>query len=84
MKRSSPVEGFHERKWQVINEWIAKGRSIHEITDYMGMRRQYIYRDVNWSLGRLARFCAITGESADWMLGLTRERRRRWINTLPS
>lgn len=75
MKKHYLIEGFHERKDQVLYEWVESGRKIKEIADAMGIARNHVYDRVNWSSGKLAKFCAVTGESADWLLGLKKERR---------
>ena len=75
MKRAFPIEGFTERVRLVLAEWEISGKKVSNITDYMGIRRNHIYDTHTWGSGKLARFCAVTGESADWILGLRRDRK---------
>lgn len=70
MKKRGYVEGF----WDRINVAVRQsGLSKREITDRMGVERKLLYGTdrANISALNLAKFCAITGTDANWMLGLT-------------
>lgn len=71
MKKKGYVEGF----WDRVNVVCARsGMSKQEITRRMGVDRKLLYGTdrANISALNLAKFCAITGTDANWMLGLTR------------
>lgn len=73
MNRRIVIEGFNERLELAIAE---SGMNRSEIARMMGMNRKVLIPSTTgcqMSLGPLAKFCAITGVSADWMLGLRRE-----------
>lgn len=70
MKKREYVEGF----WDRINVAVRQsGLSKIEITDRMGVNRKLLYGTdcENISSLNLARFCAVTGTDANWLLGLT-------------
>ena len=69
MKKRGYVEGF----WDRVNVVCARsGMSKQEITMRMGVNRKLLYGSdrANISSLYLARFCAVTGADANWMLGL--------------
>lgn len=74
MNRSIKIAGFAERKKLVLDEWRASGKSIQSLANKMGAPRTHMYDDYMWGSGKVARFCAVTGESADWLLGLRSNR----------
>lgn len=66
------IEGYHERVREAIKE---SGMSAAEVARKAGIRRQTFYNTTMMHSGNLARFCAVTGVSADWILGLKGEMR---------
>ena len=69
MKKRGYVEGF----WDRVDVVCARsGMSKQEITMRMGVNRKLLYGSdrANISSLYLARFCAVTGADANWMLGL--------------
>lgn len=71
MKTTVKIEGFAERLDQAIE---ASGLSKKEIARRMKMDYK-VLMPYGWQMGSgaLARFCSVTGVSADWMLGLRKE-----------
>lgn len=69
------IQGF----WDRVDEVCAEdGRQKHEIVKAMGgANRKILYegeqRNHMLSAFHLARFCAVTGASADYLLGLKRK-----------
>lgn len=62
MKTTKKIEGFNDRAMIVLNKTIArKGLTPKEIAHAMG---------IHWGGYKIAKFCAVTGCSADWLLGL--------------
>ena len=74
MNRRFKIEGYEDRLKLAIT---ASGMTKYEIAKRMGVDRKVFChsRDAQMNSGTLARFCAVTGESADWLLGLKKERR---------
>lgn len=75
MKTTVKIEGFAERLDQAIE---ASGMSRNQIASLMGMERKVLLpltTGCQMGSGALAKFCAITGVSADWLLGLKKEMR---------
>lgn len=75
MKKKLKIEGFAERLDQAIE---ASGMSRNQIASLMGMERKVLLpltTGCQMGSGALAKFCAITGVSADWLLGLKKEMR---------
>lgn len=71
MKTTKKIEGFHKRVMIVLNKTIErKGMTPKEIAHAMGIKRSHLYVDNQWGSFKVARFCAVTGCSADWLLGL--------------
>lgn len=75
MNRSVMIYGFEERVREVCNEWQASGRRMEDLADLMGIGRSHLYTSGHmWQGYKIAKFCAVTGVSADWLLGLKEER----------
>lgn len=75
MKTKMKIEGYAERLDQAIE---ASGMSRNQIARLMGMERKVLLpltTGCQMGSGALAKFCAITGVSADWLLGLKKEMR---------
>lgn len=75
MQTKMKIEGFPERLDQAIE---ASGMSRNQIANLMGMDRkvlQPLTTGCQMGSGALAKFCGITGVSADWLLGLKKEMR---------
>lgn len=73
MQKKLKIEGFPERLEQAIE---ASGMSRNQIASLMGMERKVLLPSstgCQMGSGALAKFCAITGVSSDWMLGLRKE-----------
>ena len=71
MKRKGHIEGF----WDRINiAVIRSGMSKRQITDRMNVNRKLLYGTDRENISSLyvAKFCAVTGTDANWLLGLTR------------
>lgn len=68
--------------WGRVEEAIAdSGMTKSEIAKKMGVERKALYASNSpsgisrsWHSGRLATFCKVTGVSADWLLGLSRNK----------
>ena len=76
MNKSVLVEGFWDRLDQAC---LKDGRTKTQIANACNFDRKVLYRSaalhkVMMSSGYLARFCTETNTSADWLLGLRRER----------
>lgn len=68
MKRATMIYGFWERIEQVI---AADGRTKEQLAELMGCERKVLYnRGGAMHATYIARFCAVTGASADYLLGL--------------
>jgi len=69
------IEGFYER----LNEACRRyGKTKVEIAKECGFDRKNLsapYNNRMLSSGNLARFCALTGTDANWLLGVTNARR---------
>jgi len=70
--------GFWDRVEEAIQD---SGMSKAQIAKKMGVERKALYASKSgnndnrsWHSGRLATFCKITGVSADWLLGLSRQK----------
>lgn len=74
MNRHQQVEGLWERVEQVCFE---TGMTKREICKRMGFDRKALYDSSGFSTLKLARFCAVTGADANWLLGVTRERNEK-------
>lgn len=69
MKKRGCVEGF----WDRINVAVGQsGMSKREITDKMCVDRKLLYGTDRENISSLyvAKFCAVTGTDANWLLGL--------------
>ena len=73
MNRSIKIQGYEDRVRKVIYD---SGMSIKEVSRQMDCDSKMFYNGHQMNLGNLAKFCAITGCSADYILGLRREVRR--------
>lgn len=73
MNRHQQVEGLWERVEQACFETELTKR---EICKRMGFDRKSLYDSSGFSVLKLARFCAVTGTDANWLLGLSRERKK--------
>ena len=73
MQRRIVIEGYKERLEEAVYQ---SGMTKKEIARLMGMDRKVLQpenRYCQMGAGALMKFCAITGVSADWMLGLRKE-----------
>lgn len=64
------IEGFAERVDEACHR---TGRSKREIAEQCGFDRKVLCKPYHNSMmhsGYLARFCAVTGTDANWLLGL--------------
>ena len=69
MKQRTLIEGF----WQRMNTVMAD-KNKSELAKRIGCDRKTLYgKDGTLSPVYLARFCAITGTDANWLLGITGE-----------
>ena len=69
MKKRTMIEGF----WQRMNA-VMEGKNKNELAKRIGCDRKTLYgNDGTLSPVYLARFCAITGTDANWLLGITTE-----------
>lgn len=69
MKQRTRIEGF----WQRMNAVMA-GKNKNELARRIGCNRKTLYgNDGTLSPVYLARFCAITGTDANWLLGIRGE-----------
>ena len=73
MNRSARVEGLQERVDQVCFE---SGLTKPQLCKQMGFDRKSLYDSSGFSVLKLARFCAVTGADANWLLGLSGERKK--------
>lgn len=73
MNRHQQVEGLWERVEQVCFE---TGMTKPQLCKQMGFDRKSLYDSSGFSVLKLARFCAVTGTDANWLLGLSRERKK--------
>lgn len=70
------IEGFEERVLQVVYE---SDLTQIELARRMGYSRQSLYPSSfvsGWGAMKVARFCAVTCTDANWLLGLSRERKK--------
>lgn len=74
MNRHQQVEGLWERVDQVCFE---TGMTKPQLCKRMGFDRKALYDSSGFSTLKLARFCAVTGADANWLLGVTRERNEK-------
>lgn len=65
------IEGYHDRLQEACDD---SGLSKTEIARRCGMHRHAFYCDGMMNGYTLAKFCAVTKVSADWLLGLRREK----------
>ena len=73
MQRKIVIEGYKERLEEAVYQ---SGMTKTEIARLMGMDRKVLLPETHYcqmGAGALMKFCAITGVSADWMLGLRKE-----------
>ena len=71
MKTTKKIYGFHDRVQLAINLAIAKkGLTTSIIANEMGINKNHLYSDNQWGSYKVMKFCAVTGVSADWLLGL--------------
>ena len=69
MKKRTMIEGF----WQRMNT-VMEGKNKKELARQIGCNRKTLYgNDGTLSPVYLARFCAITGTDANWLLGIRTE-----------
>ena len=62
------IRGFWDRMDEAV---IRSGMTKKEITARMGVHRHFLNSDSRGiNSGYLAKFCGVTGTSADWLLGL--------------
>ena len=74
MNKPFRIEGYDQRLSQAIEE---SGLSALEIAKRMGVSRKTVQpgtRACGMHSSNLARFCSVTGVSADWLLGLRRDK----------
>ncbi len=74
MSEHIKIYGFWDRVDLVVSEC---GMSKSELMRRAGVSRGLLYDRVGdrmFSMGTLAKFCAATNTSADWLLGLSKER----------
>lgn len=68
-RKSNYIRGFHERMEEAC---FNSGLSKLEITRRMGYERKALYESGGgWGVLKLARFCAVTGADANYLLGIT-------------
>lgn len=68
-RRSNNIRGFYERMEEAC---FNSGLSKLEITRRMGYDRKSLYESSGgWGVLKLARFCAVTGADANYLLGIT-------------
>ena len=75
MKRYPLIDGFWERFEEAC---MRSGMSKDEIARKMGCGRNTLIATSGHCgihITYLAKFCALTGTSADWLLGLSKERK---------
>ena len=77
--RTFENDGFWDRIEEAVKD---SGMSKAQIAEKMGVERKALYASKSakgdtrsWHSGRLASFCKITGVSADWLLGLSTQKR---------
>lgn len=75
-RKSIVVEGFRDRLYEAIED---TGLSKTAMAEKCGFSRKIFYD--GWesfrsqlNSGYLMKFCSITGVSADWLLGLSKEK----------
>lgn len=74
MNKTIRIYGYEDRIREAI---FQSGMNITEVSRQMGIKRQNFYYGHQMNIGNLAKFCAITGVSADYILGLSREVKRK-------
>ncbi len=77
MKQKCYIEGFYERIEEAIYE---AGLTKASVADQIGCNRKSLYTPYEnrmLSSGYLAKLCSITNVSADWLLGLSKIKRRK-------
>lgn len=75
MKQRTRIEGF----WQRMNAVMAD-KNKNELARRIGCNRKTLYgNDGTLSPVYLARFCAITGTDANWLLGIRKDKPVGWI-----
>lgn len=74
MNKAVKIQGYEDRVREAVE---LSGLTFSEIALRMDRRRQLFYTGTQMNLGNLAKFCAITGVSADYILGLSREVKRK-------
>lgn len=70
MKKSIYIEGYYDRLDEACRR---SGMTKNEIALRCCFSRKVLYPGRMMNSGYLARFCAVTDTSADWLLGLRRE-----------
>ena len=69
MARSNVIYGFFERVNEICFE---SGMTKEEIAQKMGFSKKSLYQSSGgWGVLKLARFCAVTGADANYILGIT-------------
>jgi len=63
------IRGFWDRMDEAV---IRSGMTKTEIAKRMGVHRHFLHSEHSKGVnsGYLAKFCGVTGASADWLLGL--------------
>lgn len=75
MNKSKYIEGFYERLEEACSQY---GETKVEIARRCGFDRKILMgvcRNRMMNSGNLARFCALTGTDANWLLGVTNARK---------
>lgn len=70
MKKTIYIEGYYDRLDEACRR---SGMTKNEIALRCCFSRKVLYPGRMMNSGYLARFCAVTDTSADWLLGLRRE-----------
>ena len=75
-------DGFWDRVEQAVKD---SGMSKVQIAEKMGIERKALYPTPSsngttrsWHSGRVASFCRVTGVSADWLLGLSTKKTKKY------
>lgn len=74
MSEHIKINGFWDRVNQAIDD---SGKNKSQISKECGFQRGVLQGESDnrmLSVGSLAKFCSVTGVSADWILGLKREK----------
>lgn len=74
MNKAVKIQGYEDRVREVMK---LSGLSIVETARRMSCDPKVFHSGHQLNSGHLARFCAVTGCSADYILGLSREVKRK-------